>query len=124
MFLQDLLTFDDLRENSYIKENIIWDLDPKHLMEPRCTITDKGTKFRDRVNGYVFYIDTLSKKPTLYLMKHSKNDFGSTLAIIKEIPEELITEAIIEQKGKEYFGMYPINSKIKDWILKEMGISN
>lgn len=124
MFSHSMLTFDDIKDDSFIKEHIIWDIEPGALMEPRCTITDEGKKYRDLIKGYVFYIDTLAKKPTLYLMRHTANDYGVTLAIISDIPEELIAEALTEMKDRAYFGMYPINSKIKDWIRKEMGINN
>ncbi len=124
MLISDLLTFNDIKDDSYIKEHILWDLNPEDLMEPRCTITEKGMKYRDRIKGFLFYIDTFAKKPTLYLMKHTINDYGATLAIITEIPQDLVSEAIMENKSKEYFGMYPINTKIKDWIKKEMGIAN
>lgn len=121
---KEFLTFDDIKEDLYIKEYILWDLNPKDLMQPRCIITEEGAKYRDRIKGFVFYIDTLSTKPMLYLMKHTISDHGRTLAIINEVPEEFISEAIIENKDKEYFGMYPINTKIKDWLKKEMGIKD
>jgi len=124
MFSQELLTFEEIKDDSFIKEHILWDLEPADLMEPRCTITDEGKKYREQIKGYVFYIDTLAKKPTLFLMRHTAIDFGATLAIIKEAPEELINEALTEKKDREYFGMFPINSKIKDWIKKEMNIKN
>ncbi len=124
MISQELLTFDDIKDDSFIKEHILWDLEPCDLMQPRCTITDEGKKYRGEIKGYVFYIDTLAKKPTLFLMRHTAIDFGVTLAIINEVPEELIQEAMIEKKDREYFKMYPINSKIEDWLKKEMGIQN
>ncbi len=124
MYSQEMLTFDEIKNDPFIKEHIIWDFEPSDLMEPRCSITEKGKKYRELIKGYIFYIDTLAQKPTLYLMKHTAIDYGVTLAIINEAPDELIAEAIIEMKDRKYFGMYPINSKIKDWIRKEMGINN
>ncbi len=44
------------------------------------------------------------------------------VAKIDEIPDDLIAEAIEENKNKEYFGMYPINKKIEIWLKKEIGI--
>lgn len=48
--------------------------------------------------------------------------YAETAAMINEIPDELIAEAIVENKDKEYFGMYPINKKVEEWLKKEFGI--
>ncbi len=124
MFIRELRIFNDIKNDPFIKENIIWDLEPCELMKPRRNITDEGIKYRELIKGYIFYIDTLSKKPTLFLMQHTANDCGVTYAIIDEVPEELIADALEENKNKGYFGMFPINSKIEDWLKKEMGIKN
>jgi len=54
----------------------------------------------------------MGKKPTLFLMCHTAAGYAETVATIDEIPDDPITEAIEENKQKEYFGMYPINKKI------------
>ncbi|MCX8030509.1 MAG: hypothetical protein N3A59_02875 [Thermodesulfovibrionales bacterium] len=122
MLYRELLSFEDIKDDPYIKEFILWDINPEDLMKPRCKLTESGIEYREVIKGFIFYIDTLSKKPTVYLMKHTINDCGTTLAIINEVPQDLIVEALVENRDKEYFGMYPINSKIKDWLKKEMGM--
>ncbi len=49
------------------------------------------------------------KKPALFLMCHTAMGYAETVAMINEIPDELIAGAIIENKDKEFFGMSPIN---------------
>jgi len=64
----------------------------------------------------------MGKKPTLFLMCHTAAGYAETVATIDEIPDDPITEAIEENKQKEYFGMYSINKKIEIWLKKEIGI--
>jgi hypothetical protein len=61
-------------------------------------------------------------KPVLYLMCNTASGYAETIGKIDEIPDELIAEAIEENKDRVYFGMYPINKKIKDWLKRELGI--
>lgn len=118
----DVLSFADIKDEPFIREHILWDKEPKDLMEPKRTLTDNGLKVRDAIKGYVFYIDTMGKDPCLYLMRHTAGDYGETLAKIEEIPAGLITEAIEEHKDRIYFGMYPITKKIEQWLRREMGM--
>lgn len=115
------LCFEDIKKEQFVIDNILWNLQPKDLMEPRCKVTDKGTKARDQIKGYIFYIDTADEKPALFLMRHTAADFAETLAKIDEIPQELLDRAIEENKDKVYFKMYPINSEVEAWLRKEMG---
>jgi len=43
-------------------------------------------------------------------------------ARIDVIPDELLAEAIQENKSREFCRMYPINEKIEKWLKKELGI--
>jgi hypothetical protein len=36
----------------------------------------------------------------------------------------MIQEAMDNNKDKEYFGMVPINKRIKDWLKKELAIED
>jgi hypothetical protein len=121
----DLASLDDLKRNPLVFKHIIWDIEPKQLMEPRYTITAEGKKETKKIiSGYLFYIDKMSgKKPSLFLMCHTATGYAETVAHIGEIPGEFITEAIEENKSKEYFGMYPINKKIENWLKKELGLN-
>ncbi len=122
MMFSDVLTLEQIKKEPFVIEHILWDLQPKDLMEPRAKVTAEGTKLRDQIKGYIFYIDTTDKKPVLFLMRHTSADFAETLAKIDEIPGEMLEGAIVENKDKEYFKMYPINSQIEAWLKKELGI--
>jgi len=117
-----ILSFDELKQESFIIENILWDVEPRDLMEPRHKVTEAGTQIRGQIKGYVFYIDTMEEPPRLFLMRHTAMDFGETAAKIEEMPQELLIEAVEENKDKSYFKMYPINSRIKEWLKKEFNL--
>jgi hypothetical protein len=122
MMFSKVLSLSDIKKESFVIEHIKWDLEPKDLMEPRSSITEEGVKTRKPIKGYVFYIDTMDKKPILFLMRHTAADYAETLAQIDEIPQELLLEAIEENKSKAYFSMYPINKKVEEWLKKELGV--
>ncbi|MEW6740081.1 MAG: DVU0772 family protein [Nitrospirota bacterium] len=121
MMFSKVLSLNDIKKESFVIEHIRWDIEPKDLMEPRSSITDEGIKTRETIKGYVFYIDTMDKKPILFLMRHTAADYAETLAQIDEIPQDLLLEAVEENKNKAYFGMYPINKKVEEWLKKELG---
>jgi len=122
---EELLKLSDIRKELYVIENIRWDLEPKDLMETKFKKTDAGVATREagELKGYVFYVEAMGKKPALFLMRHTAVEYGETVAQIDEIPDELLTEAIEENKARHYFGMYPINKKVEAWLRKELGIS-
>jgi hypothetical protein len=121
MMFSKVLSLNDIKKESFVIEHIRWDIEPKDLMEPRSSITDEGIKTRETIKGYVFYIDTMDKKPILFLMRHTAADYAETLAQIDEIPQDLLLEAVEENKNKAYFGMCPINKKVEEWLKKELG---
>lgn len=123
MYGGGMATLDTLRKDPLILRNILWDIEPKELMEPRCTTSSKGTREKKIIHGYIFYIDKItSKKPTLYLMYHTKSSYAETVAKIDEVPDEMIQEAMDTNKDREYFGMIPISKSIKEWLKKELAI--
>lgn len=122
MMFSKVLSLNDIKKESFVIEHIRWDLEPKDLMEPRSSITDEGIKTRETIKGYVFYIDTMDKKPILFLMRHTAADYAETLAQIDEIPQDLLLEAVEENKNKAYFSMYPVNKKVEEWLKKELGV--
>ena len=123
MIFDDIALLNDLKKDKEVLKDIIWDMEPKQLMEPRLRITEEGKQEKKIIRGYIFYIDKMSgDKPGLFLMCHTTMGYAETVANIDEIPDELIAEAIEENKGKEYFGMYPINKKLEAWLKKELGL--
>jgi hypothetical protein len=122
MIFGNITSLADLKRDKWIHKHIIWDIEPKQLMEPRCKITKDGKEEWKTINGYLFYIDKMGKKPTLFLMCHTATGYAETVAKIDEIPDDLIAEAVEENKNKEFFGMYPLNNRIEEWLKKELGI--
>lgn len=123
MIFDDIALLNDLKKDKEVLKDIIWDMEPKQLMEPRLRITEEGKQVEKIIRGYIFYIDKMSgDKPGLFLMCHTTMGYAETVANIDETPDELIAEAIEENKGKEYFGMYPINKKLEAWLKKELGL--
>jgi hypothetical protein len=121
MMFDEMMSLGQIKKEPYIIDHILWDLQPKDLMEPRSKVTGEGTEFRNEIKGYVFYIDTIDNNPTLFLMRHTAMDYAETLAKIDEIPLELLLGAVEENKDKAYFSMYPINSRVEAWLRKELG---
>ena len=123
MFFDDNATLGDLKRDKKVTQAILWDIEPKQLSEPSYCITEEGRQEKRIIRGYVFYIDAMpDDKPGLFLMCHTSSSYAETVAHVTEIPDELIAEAIEENKGKEYFKMYPINKKIETWLKKELGL--
>lgn len=122
MMFNKVLSLEDIKKEPFVIEHIRWDLGPKDLMEPRSSMTNEGIKTRQTIKGYVFYIETIDKKPMLCLMRHTAADYAETLAQIDEIPQDLLLEAVEENKNKAYFSMYPINKKVEEWLKKELGV--
>ena len=123
MSLGELLSFDDIKGQPFVIENIRWDLQPKDMAEPKYKLTPEGSvQVRGPIKGYIFYIDTMGEAPALFLMHHTAIEFAKTFAQIREIPPELLAEAVEENKDKAYFRMYPINRKVEDWLRRELGV--
>lgn len=123
MAFREVASFEDLKKDKKVIPHILWDIEPRQLMEPRIIVKDDGSVEKKIIRGYIFYIDKMSEKgPALFLMCHTTMGYAETVAKIDEIPYELIQEALEENKDKEYFGMIPINKNIELWLKKELGI--
>ncbi|MFQ3574397.1 MAG: DVU0772 family protein [Thermodesulfovibrionales bacterium] len=121
MFLR-ILTLKEIKDEPFVKQNILWDVLPKDMMSPVCLLKDDGFYLKEHIKGYVFYIDNADEKPILSLMRHTAAGYAETLAQIPEIPQEMLQRAIDENKDKVFFMMYPINQEIKNWLIKELEI--
>jgi hypothetical protein len=120
----DIATLKEVKNDKLVLDHILWDMEPKQLMDPAYTINAEGRQEKRILRGYIFYIDQMAgDKPTLFLMCHTGSGFAKTVAKIEEIPDELITAALEENKGREYFGMCPINKKIEEWLKKQCGLT-
>ncbi len=114
----------DLKEDTHVLSHIIWDMEPKQIMDPMYIKTPEGKTHKRIIRGYIFYIETVAtEKPCLFLLFYNSSGYAETVAKIDEIPTDLLIEAVQENKEKEYFGMYPINNKIVRWLKKELGLA-
>ncbi|MCI0468586.1 MAG: hypothetical protein L0Y62_00795 [Nitrospirae bacterium] len=116
MSFDSLLSLDDVKKESFIIEHILWDVEPKTLMG------EKGKSLNESapLSGYIFYIDIMDKEPMLYLIRHTAANYAETLARIDNIPQELLNDAVEENKEKIFFSMCPINKKVESWLKKEL----
>ncbi|MDI6800507.1 MAG: hypothetical protein QMD01_00410 [Thermodesulfovibrionales bacterium] len=121
MIFGELLSLNDIKD-PYVIEHIIWDIEPKDLMEPRCRTKSEGIEIKEPIKGYVFYIDTMDARPTLFMMRHTAMGYAETIAQINEISQGVLDEAVKENKEKAYFGMYPINKEVEEWLKRELGV--
>ena len=55
-------------------------------------------------------------------MYHTESSYAETVAKIDEVPDDMIQEAMDDNKDREYFGMIPINRRIEEWLKKELVI--
>lgn len=119
----EVLKLDAIKSDPFVIQNILWNMEPKDLMEPKFKKTETGIDRREEIKGYIFYIETMGKEPKLFLMRHTAIDFGETVAQIDEVPTEMLIKAVEDNKDKHYFGMYPIGEDVKAWLKKELGLS-
>jgi hypothetical protein len=119
----DMATLKEVKNDKLVLDAILWDMEPKQLMEPTYTINTEGKQEKRILRGYIFYIDTMATdNPALFLMCHTGSGYAETVAKIEEIPHELITSAVQQNRDRAYFGMCPINKEIENWLKKECGV--
>uniref|UniRef100_A0A7C4EKA8 Uncharacterized protein n=1 Tax=Thermodesulfovibrio aggregans TaxID=86166 RepID=A0A7C4EKA8_9BACT len=121
MLFDQLITLKELKEDPYFREHMLWDALPQEIMAPKCIKEGDKIVYRKPIKGYIPYIDVTGKKPCLFIMRHTAGEFAETIAKIDEIPEEMLLDAVNENRDKISFGMCPINEKVKQWLKKELG---
>jgi hypothetical protein len=123
MFSAGNLSLGSLKKNRFILEHILWEFEPKQLMQPRCGKAGEVSGSKNPPSGYILYIETMEKHPGLFLMIQNAAGYAETFAKITEVPDNLLAEAIQENRSKEYCKMYPINNRLKEWLKKELGVA-
>jgi hypothetical protein len=123
MFSASNLSLSSLKKNRFILEHILWDFEPKQLMQARCRIAGKGPEPATTPSGYILYIETMEKNPGLFLMMQNAAGYAETLGKINDVPDDLLAEAIQENRSMEYSKMFPINKRLKEWLKRELGIA-
>jgi len=122
MFSASNLSMSSLKKNKFIIEHILWDFEPKQLMQTRCRIAGEGSEPANLSSGYILYIETMEKNPGLFLMMQNAAGYAETVGKINGVPDDLLAEAIQENRTREYCKMYPINKKLKEWLKGELGV--
>jgi hypothetical protein len=123
MFSADNLTLSSLKKNPFLLRHILWDFEPNQLMQAQCRLSGEGAAPANPPSGYMLYIETMEKNPGLFLMMQNAAGYAETLGKISDVPEDLLAEAIQENRSKEYCKMYPVNRKLKEWLKRELGVS-
>jgi hypothetical protein len=123
MFSAGNLTMSSLKKNKFIIEHILWDFEPRQLMQPRFGKLGEGSGAATASSGYILYIETMEKKPGLFLMIQNASGYAETFAKISGVPDDLIAEAVQERRSDEYSKMYPINNRLKEWLKTELGVT-
>ncbi|HMK56102.1 MAG TPA: hypothetical protein VK448_05640 [Dissulfurispiraceae bacterium] len=118
----ELLTLQDIKNEPFVIEHILWEMEPKDIMEAKFKKTEHGVDVRDEIKGYIFYIESMGKEPQLFMMRHTAIEFAETMARIDDAPKELLAKAVEINKDRHYFGMYPIDDDIKAWLRNELGV--
>jgi hypothetical protein len=123
MFSAGNLSLSSLKKNRYILEHILWEFEPEQLMQPRCGKAGEASESGNPPAGYILYIETMGKHPVLFLMIQNAAGYAETFAKINDVPDNLLAEAIQENRSREYCKMYPINNKLGEWLKRELGVT-
>lgn len=112
----DLQRLEDIRKRPDILERIRLDVTPQMVMEPRFTSRPGDVEKTREISGYMFYIETMTQRPELMLMKVGKGAITSTVGKIDEIPREMIQKAMESPVHPPVNGMYAITGEIREWL--------
>jgi hypothetical protein len=123
VFSTGTISLSSLKKNRYILDHILWDVEPKQLMQPRCGKGNDAQGSGYPPSGYILYIETMEKQPGLFFMIQTASGYAETFAKINDVPDTLLAEAIQENRSKEYCKMYPINHKLKEWLKGILGVT-
>ncbi len=121
-----MLNLKELKKNKEILKKIRFDLTPQNATMNGFQIRSpedwkRLEELAEERTGYYFYVDVWDCQARLLLVKNEKFS-SSAVAQIKEIPYELLIEAVNEVWAINRSGAYPINSKIEKWLRKELKI--
>jgi hypothetical protein len=117
------LSINDVKQNQTFIQGIRWEVTPKIFMDPSSAPRSESGKPIDITYGYMLYVDIVNEKPVLMIMM-LKRMMSQNVGYISEVPEDLLYEAM-NCKGPDCIaGMYPIPGKLKDWLKKELDVSN
>ncbi|HDZ61544.1 MAG TPA: hypothetical protein ENH40_00150 [Nitrospirae bacterium] len=113
--INDLKVFKDFRDN------IRWDVTPKIFIQPTYAKKEDGSNVKVDINGYMLYVDMVSSKPTVVIMKNGPS-MSLTVGYIEAVPESLLNDALNCCASEECItGMYPLTDALKAWLKKEIG---
>lgn len=122
MFSAGTISLAVLKKNRFIVDRILWNFEPKQLMQSTCGTGIKGSEGGSTPSGYILYIETMDKQPGLFLMIQNASGYAETFARIDGVPDALLAEAVNENRSREYCKMYPINHKLEEWLKSTLGV--
>lgn len=123
MFSVMSISLDRLKNNKHVVDHILWDVEPSHLMRSSIPAVSDGRHPSPPRSGYILYIETMERRPALFLMIQNASGYAETFAKIDDVPQHLLEAAIQENREKEYGRMYPINETLRDWLKRALGIT-
>jgi hypothetical protein len=118
-----ILKLERLSKNNVFMTHLRFDVTPELLFKPRFVSTKDDCGLINETQGFMFYIDYMEKAPSLMLMK-TYNLTSKTVGEVRDVPVELLMDAVKKEGVKSITGMYPIDDKLEGWIKKELGITS
>ena len=116
-------TIVELKESKKFLKSIRWDLTPKTFVapgHPECKPApgeEENTTLK-----YILYVDLLYNKPAVMIMKVIGGS-SATAGFIKDVPEDMLKEAMSCNSEECVSGMYPLSDKLRDWLKRGLGLS-
>ena len=122
-----VLSLQKLKAHAKIINHLQWDLTPAMVAKTQNEHDIHSLKdllqFKqqsDAMQGYFFYIDVWDGVPHLLLKEQGKT-ISKIVAIIEEIPEKMLLDALVEAGGSlKEEGAHPISEEIKVWLLQQL----
>ncbi len=109
---------EELKESEKFLQNIRWDITPRKFLEPRLA---KSKGIEDKTDEYMLYVDIVFNKPQVVIMR-LREHMSKTVGYIGGVPEELLKEALNCDKEECKVGMYPLTSRLEEWLKKSLGL--
>jgi hypothetical protein len=116
------VTIEQLKKSEEFLRNIRWDVTPRMFFKPLFPEGGENTeKAPEDITGYMLYVDVIFNKPAVLIMRN-RQYMSKTVGYIDEAPEEMLNEALKCPKEECVSGMYPLTSRLKEWLKKALGV--
>ncbi|MGE5444549.1 MAG: DVU0772 family protein [Ignavibacteriales bacterium] len=117
-------TLKDIQKDIELRKRILWHMTPQeNFSEVEIKSQEdlkKAQRDAEARAGYYFFIDVWDMAPRLCLFENRPDGSGEVVGIV-EAPERMLDKAIEEAGGAiNISGHYPINRKIRNWLMKKL----